>query len=369
MPSRTIHLRRVDPLNRINATSLHAFDLQWAALGAAQETLQSSIIERSWLNLFVSSLSTTDVTWLRWADGGLGAGTELRRAYSGLFGRFFARGLLENMLGVVSMIPLQSQGPTDLGNETTVSRCKGGDMPDWVGWSPALGRYVLAEAKGRLTGTHSAWMSKTPNCITKGLRQFERCKVTRQGAKLRTKNWLVASLWATDVNANHQPVMVAWDPEEDGQDLGQDEQLMHQRELERRWALSILRAMGRQEVVSLPDKAPRRRLGLVKVIDSSPTQQAHEVGYSALISSFGIFPLSAEEAAPRLRFARRFASETPGGIMLVVLSEPATRGFGWRSAQITSHGVMGASGLSVFDFRQVEVEAMKSDISDIDVGI
>lgn len=359
MPVRRIHLRHVDPSSATDNTSLHPFDLQWAALGAAQETLQSSIIERSWLDLFANSLSSTDPAWLRWADGALGAGTEIRRAYSGLFGRFFARGLLERMHGVVSMMPIRSQGPTDLGNGTTVERCKKGDMPDWIGWSPTLGRYVLGEAKGRLTGNHAAWIANTPNCVTTGLGQFGRCRVMSGGSKLRTKNWLVASLWATDVDPNNQPVMIAWDPDEEGQDVSSDQQSLHEQQIGRRWAASILQVMGREDLLSLPDTATRRRLGLVKVIDEGLTQQSHDVGYAALISTFGIFPLSADEAGPRLRFARRFASETPGGIMLVVLSEAAANGFGYREAQVTPHGVRGASGLSVFDFRQVQVEPLR----------
>jgi hypothetical protein len=359
MPVRRIHFRQVDPSTRTDNTSLYAFNLQWAALGAAQETLQSSIIERSWLDLFANSLSSTDAAWLRWADGALGAGTEVRRAYSGLFGRFFARGLLEQMHGVVSLIPIRGQGPTDLGNGTSVERYKKGDMPDWVGWSPTLGCYVLAEAKGRLTGKHAAWITDTPSCVATGLGQFARCKVMKAGSQLRTKNWLIANLWATDADANHQPVIVAWDPNDEGRDLNPDQKPVHQQQIAQRWARSILQAMGREDAFSLPDTPTHRPSGLVKVIDAGSRQEALDVGYGALISAFGIFPLSADETAPRLRFARRFASENPGGIMLVILSEDAVRGLGYRESQVTPHGVRGASGLSVFDFRQVQVETIK----------
>ena len=81
-----------------DSIGLAPISLWWVARAAAEETLQGAPLVAAWLKLFREHLSVGDRYWLRWR-GDLAESAELRRAYSGLYGRFFARALLSEHLG------------------------------------------------------------------------------------------------------------------------------------------------------------------------------------------------------------------------------------------------------------------------------
>ena len=94
------------PGHRSNRHGPHALSLWRAALSASEETLQTGFMSVAWQNLFRNQLSQTDRVWLRWKDD-LGSSAEIRRAYSALYGRFFARAVLSSNLTLSSFIPLR----------------------------------------------------------------------------------------------------------------------------------------------------------------------------------------------------------------------------------------------------------------------
>ena len=90
-------------------TGCVAINMWWVAHAAAEETLTGSPLMPAWLKLFKTHLSTQNNYWLRWR-GDLAESTELRRAYSGLYGRFFARALLGHHLGFSYFCSLKRNG-------------------------------------------------------------------------------------------------------------------------------------------------------------------------------------------------------------------------------------------------------------------
>ncbi|MCL4065393.1 hypothetical protein M3484_02235 [Pseudomonas sp. GX19020] len=153
---------------------LTPINLMWIASAAAEETLQGSPLAGAWLNLFSAQLSQDDPFWLRWS-GDMAESAELRRAYSGLYGRFFARALLQQHLGFTSFLSLGRNG-LQIPNSVNVKRIRKGDIPDWIAWCPSRNRHVLGEAKGTLTAKD--FLGQTiPKCVQEGKKQFQRVRV------------------------------------------------------------------------------------------------------------------------------------------------------------------------------------------------
>ena len=126
-----------------------AISMWWIARAAAEETLQGSPLVSAWMKLFRTHLSTRDDYWLRWR-GDLAESAELRRTYSGLYGRFVARALLTHHLGFTRFLSLKRNG-LEVQGSVKVERTNGGDIPDWLAWDDRHSRFVLGEAKGSLT--------------------------------------------------------------------------------------------------------------------------------------------------------------------------------------------------------------------------
>ena len=105
MPYRWTRLRKVDQNGGAGVSGKWPVSLFRAALCAAEETTQGSPFAPAWLRLFQEHLSTREPNMLRWR-GNLGSSSEVRRAYSGLYGRYFARALLAGELGITDFIPL-----------------------------------------------------------------------------------------------------------------------------------------------------------------------------------------------------------------------------------------------------------------------
>ena len=218
MPYRYIHIRTVDPNNK---TVIHPFSLIRAALAAAEETIQGGPLVNSWLQLFQSHLSEQETDWLQWKDD-LAVSAEMRRAYSAMYGRYFARGILTQKFGLENFVSLERNGRA-IENGVTVSRTRKGDIPDWIAWDPFNNSYVLVEAKGILRGKDSIFLKGCPSCIEAGKKQFQRVSVKDRNNRLvRTRNWVAANLWSTDDHP-HSPVSLLWDPEGYGEDLSDGE--------------------------------------------------------------------------------------------------------------------------------------------------
>ena len=211
----------------------------WVAHAAAEETLQGSPLVSAWLKLFRTHLSTRD-GWLRWR-GDLAESAELRRAYSGLYGRFFARALLTHHLGFTRFHSLGRNG-LRIPNGVEVARIDDGDIPDWLAWDDQHSRFVLGEAKGSLTA-RDFLAPGTPKCVENGQNQFKRVRTFDQGRDIRPARWVAATRWATEERIG-KPATILWDPPGEETPFGEEEAARYRAAITRAWLDSIAAGMG-----------------------------------------------------------------------------------------------------------------------------
>lgn len=214
----------------------------WIASAAAEETLQGGPMVSAFLKLFETHLSDSDRHWLRWR-GDMAESAEMRRAYSGLYGRFFARALMTHHLGFSRFLSLKRNG-RDLGSPfPRVCRVSGGDIPDWIAWDERHQRFALCEAKGSLTAADFLEPG-CPKCVQDGKSQFDRVDVLNSPNQLiRPARWVAATRWATDKRKG-EPVTVLWDPPVDGVSFSKPEAERHRSLMTRAWLRSIAPRMG-----------------------------------------------------------------------------------------------------------------------------
>lgn len=199
---------RVVDASGTDASGPAAISMWWLARAAAEETMQGSPLAAAWLKLFRTQLSERDPDWLRWR-GDLAESAELRRAYSGLYGRFTARALLKEHLGLSRFLSLKRNGISVAG-AVDVVRLTRGDIPDWLAWDDRKSTYVLCEAKGSLTATDFL-ANGTPKCVREGKKQFDRVSTLEAGVLVLPDRWVAATRWATDQRRG-DPVTILWDP-------------------------------------------------------------------------------------------------------------------------------------------------------------
>ena len=242
MHYRWTRLRMVDSPEGHSVTERWPINLWRVAHAAAEETLCGGPLTPAWLRLFCAHLSASELGMLRWR-GDLGESAEMRRVYSGLYGRYFARALLASRLGVTDFVSLDRNG-TNIRDGVTVERTEKGDIPDWIAWDAHANGYVLGEAKGCLTGRAQQFLNHRPRCVDTGKAQFTRIVVRDSaGRQIATRNWVAANLWSTD-HRNRQPVSLLWDPPDDGVALTNDEAPRHAQAIRKHRTEVIARHLG-----------------------------------------------------------------------------------------------------------------------------
>ncbi len=217
------HLRDPNntPMKRI------PFDIDLVAASAWGEILQAAPGAQSLAGIMEALLapSSTDLVW---QASGPGRGTEMRRAFSGMFGRFFARAYLQLNHGFTWFNPID--GDNYLLSPTWRVRRKPTqktDMPDWICAKP--GQLAIGEAKG--SNIEGAFPPKgTPAPIKKAGKQIKGVQVEKlitAGAAphwvaKQVKGWAVMSRWGT-ANPPRDPYLYALDPDTDGEALSASE--------------------------------------------------------------------------------------------------------------------------------------------------
>ena len=394
MSYRYAFTRIVDPGVGTDVVEIGPFDLWWAAISAAEETIQGSPLAPAWLGLFQEHLSQVDRSELRWG-GDLAESAEMRGAYSALYGRFFGRAFLASRLGFRDFIPLQSDR-TPVENVAEVTRVNRGDVPDWIAWDPRSRSYVLAEAKGRLGGTLWGYLSQTPACIRSGKAQFQRVEVRdAQRRRIATTNWVAANLWCTD-RRGRGPVCLLWDPDGEGEQLLEEEVPRHAAAVRRQRLGSITAALGHpgfpdgstepsgrivriaaapseppeaDELLAVPQGLEDGRLFLgtdaesvaVTRREAEPRSGERHVDeyVAAIVTRFGIAPIVDQSGVDAARRAqdRAGSEDEPAliyGISAGALAGPETDRRGWLSGG----GIVSRDGAGLFDITQVEMGAV-----------
>lgn len=121
-------------------------DTDQVGLSALNEIIQTAPGSNPLPLLFDEFLSS-GTAQLIWKGSGPGRGVEVRRAFSGLFGRFLARAYLERYHGFTWFSPI-SGAPCNVSRRLRVIRQPGRefDMPDWIMAGPGV--LAIGEAKG-----------------------------------------------------------------------------------------------------------------------------------------------------------------------------------------------------------------------------
>ncbi|MDR7117380.1 hypothetical protein [Caulobacter sp. BE254] len=248
-----------------------AISMWWLARAAAEETLQGSPLASAWLKLFRSHLSVDDPYWFRWAED-LAQSAELRRAYSGLYGRFVARALLSAHLGINRFVSLKRNGVVIPGS-VAVTRISKGDIPDWIAWDDRASRHVLCEAKGSLT-SRDFLAPGVPKCVKEGKAQFDRVETTGASGKLYPARWVAATRWVTD-HRGGTPATLLWDPPQDHRPFSEDEAARHREAMTRAWLDSIAPGLGWRDADELlaPD---RSRMAIVVNAEPGPVPPSQD---------------------------------------------------------------------------------------------
>jgi hypothetical protein len=230
---RTVSLRVKDSGGNDTVQSDFRYDLEWARHAEVSESFQDTAAARPAAGSAIAAQMTTKNDRLQFRDSGPGNGGEMRGAFSHIYGRFFARGLLEWHFGVENLLPITGPNPmsTRIGVTTSMKPGKTGNMPDWLGTHAV--EYVLGEAKGSYKGSAKSWLTMTPphKCVEASLEQINNCQlVDSTGTVITSDRWAVANLWATDEN-KRPPVMIAWDPPGDGHKVPEDQWPQHEKEM------------------------------------------------------------------------------------------------------------------------------------------
>jgi hypothetical protein len=204
-------------------------DIPSLALSASRELTQTSPVIMG-LGQAIHDLLMPGVSDWRWRGSGPGVGREVRRAMSGLFGRFIARWYLETYHGARAFVPIDRDTFTFHVPLTGLSfrvrrRLEGtSDLPDWVWAAPpaAPGGHPTAgflEAKG--TYYRNQLLRSLDGAHTQ-LRQLTieyRAANSVSWRSLQTKGWAVATGWATATPIERgfpNPILRVEDPIEDG---------------------------------------------------------------------------------------------------------------------------------------------------------
>ena len=287
-------------------------DLDDVARSAWNEILQTAPGSSSLFAFFEDLLEPgTDLVW---SGSGPGRGTEMRRSFSGLFGRFFARAYLQLNHGFVWFTAIDGNNfPLSPNWRVRRKSRSKTNMPDWICVRP--GELAIGEAKG----THQAGnctRGGRPGPIKTADGQLKGVVVEkRTGARLTgwtaksVKGWAVMSRWGT-ADPARDPFMYVLDPKTDGEPLTSDEieelsQVVARKSVEQT-ALG-LRLLQEKGTEIFP--APRQRVTIAG--------DSEKRGFAgAIVSPFGILDVGLDQA---VELAARIPN--PNAIRFVGLEE------------------------------------------------
>jgi hypothetical protein len=292
------------------------------AHAAAVETLQVALVAKGWVGMFGALLQPgSDTSPLVWSSNGPGGEAEIKRAYSGLFGRFFGRAVLRHEHGCLGLRQVRD-GMQLAPGVTLQRRMPGikGDLPDWVGWNPAKGCFSICEAKGSYA--QASWTGKHPPILKAAGDQLDRVQVVDSRGRLQTKDWVVASRWGTAVSGKPTTIITK-DPLTEGRALSPAEAARISREAYALWFADLLDGLGRPALAA----GLRRDGGLP---GDDPGGDVSDIGgrgvYAAVaMDGLGVIPLRGARRRERLDLLRGIAADADAKVALVGIDAAAVR--------------------------------------------
>jgi len=327
MTIRTVKFYRDPPIRGSRWTPNEiSIDLYELAAAFSREALTTGLQTDVMFNFFRSAFTRTrSGEPLVWSRDGLGAGRELRRSFSNILGRVFARWYLQRHEGVEALVSIEGK-PFQIGGiRVTQDPRKHGDLPDWIGWD-AQG-LVIAEAKGSHARAdwHSA-LSKhqLPSPIPGAIAQTDRVFVHIARRLIRYKGWAVASRWGTEYKGT-KSWLIAADPAGKGESITPQEHESLRRLLIDTETNKLLEGMGHLkpvfEPVGLPEWRAAKALSNARATWLQAPKFGELSGLFALLTEFGRLPLRTTED---VELAMRLLQRTGDGF-LVGISEETIR--------------------------------------------
>jgi hypothetical protein len=278
-------------------------DTDLVAACAMEEILQTGGGSSRPLALLFEELLVPGGDELVWKGNGPGRGKEMRRAFSGLFGRFFARAYLTRYHDFVWFTPIDGE-PTNISNRMRVVRLQGKatELPDWV-CGTGSGRVAIAEAKGTSQASNGTGAG-LPGPIRTAAGQLQGVvveKLRKAAGKERwtaisTKGWAVMSRWGVEIPPRDAFLYVL-DPDTQGEPPSAHERDEMVQDVARAHVGYLLAGMGFSELASqlLAEHVPglnRAQEGASLELDgeTNPTYLGVPVG------PLGVLPLSIAQA-------------------------------------------------------------------------
>jgi hypothetical protein len=228
-----------------------AFDLRKVAYCGMKELLQTCKTGGPMFALMEALLTPGDGRPLVWRESGPGVGAEMRNAWSGLFGRFFARAFLERE-GYTWFYPIP-RNPTVITRNLIVQRLAAGEIADWVcarsSQTASRGNVVVAEAKGRhREGTLR--LGQLPRTLRNAVSQIANTLVWFkptggiQYQRRGMKGIAILSRWTNQDKPSSRAILRAVDPETPGDPLNSDEERLLTEQLGQLFISDLLQGMG-----------------------------------------------------------------------------------------------------------------------------
>ena len=257
MSIRTVRYQIIPALARpasIPAGQDLTFDVADVAAPAMQEVLRTAAgtvsLQAMLEELLVPQVQDSDP--LIWLKDGVGIGTEMKRGFSGILGRFFARWYLQAHHGLTHFVPIDGEGAI-VSNNVVVRRTGRFHLPDWI-CIDDTGRPTLAESKGShnkaqwLVPSAAEPLQKAQTQLRNAVVQV-RSSTTGSLDRFRTKGWAVMSRWGT-VENECPPLLYALDPETKGLVMEDKEASIAGRDICRASLAGYMQALGHADLAS-----------------------------------------------------------------------------------------------------------------------
>jgi hypothetical protein len=277
-------------------------DLGDVALCSWGEVLQTAPAGNPFLSVF-EELLVPGRQELVWRGDGPGRGVEMRRAFSGMFGRFFARAYLSRYHDFTWFTPI-NRNPTYVSLSLRIKKRNGSeriDLPDWI--CGGTGQLAIAEAKGShqkaslREGTRPGPIRTADAQIQSVRVQMRRGRVgNRRWVSQSIEGWAAMSRWGLETPAR-DPFLFVLDPETHGEPLREEEKPGLVQQIAREHVRQTLEGLGYGDLVAEPEHqtitSPRRERQEVAL------NLAEDVGrrfIGAVASPVGLLPWSVGEA-------------------------------------------------------------------------